>query len=101
MINAIRQKAVVGKSGRIEVLFSDLPMGAKVEIIALIDALPFVESKRHTMTDNKLSPEWPADFFEKTAGCLADDPIERAPQGDYEIREVLNGFFYHPQITIC
>jgi hypothetical protein len=27
--------------------------------------------------------------FEKTAGCLADDPIERAPQGDYEIREVL------------
>jgi hypothetical protein len=23
------------------------------------------------------------------AGCLADDPIERAPQGDYEIREAL------------
>jgi hypothetical protein len=40
------------------------------------------------MTDNKPSPEWPADFFEKTAGGLADDPIERAPQGDYEIREV-------------
>jgi hypothetical protein len=28
-----------------------------------------------------LSPEWPAEFFEKTAGCLADDTIERAPQG--------------------
>ncbi len=32
---------------------------------------------------------WPPDFFEKTAGCLADDPIERAPQGADEIREVL------------
>jgi hypothetical protein len=29
---------------------------------------------------------WPIGFFEVTAGCLADDPIERAPQGDYEIR---------------
>jgi len=27
---------------------------------------------------------WPIGFFEATAGCLADDPIERAPQGDYE-----------------
>ncbi len=33
--------------------------------------------------------DWPPDFFEKTASCLADDPIERAPQGDYEIREIL------------
>jgi hypothetical protein len=24
--------------------------------------------------------DWPPDFFEKTAGCLSDDPIERAPQ---------------------
>jgi hypothetical protein len=29
---------------------------------------------------------WPIGFFEATAGCLADDRIERAPQGDYEIR---------------
>jgi hypothetical protein len=29
---------------------------------------------------------WPIGFFEATAGCLADDPIKRAPQGDYEIR---------------
>ncbi|EDN69896.1 conserved hypothetical protein [Beggiatoa sp. PS] len=89
MINAIRQQAIVGKSGQVEVLFSDLPMGARVEIIALIDALPPVEIKQYAITDNKPSTEWPPDFFEKTAGCLADDPIERAPQGEYEIREVL------------
>jgi hypothetical protein len=29
---------------------------------------------------------WPIGFFEATAGCLEDDPIERAPQGDYEQR---------------
>lgn len=29
---------------------------------------------------------WPLDFFERTAGCLADDPVERAPQGEYEQR---------------
>ena len=87
MINAIRQKAVVGNSGQIEMVFSDLPIGANIEIIALIEAS--VKSGLHTTTQNKPSKEWPSDFFEKTAGCLADDPIERAPQGDYEIREVL------------
>jgi len=89
MINAIRQKAVVGKSGQIEVLFSDLPIGANIEIIALIEALPSVKSGLNIATQDKPSKEWPSDFFEKTAGCLANDPIERAPQGDYEIREVL------------
>jgi hypothetical protein len=29
---------------------------------------------------------WPIGFFEATAGCLADDPIERQPQGDFEKR---------------
>jgi hypothetical protein len=29
---------------------------------------------------------WPVGFFEATAGCLADDPIRRWPQGDYEKR---------------
>jgi hypothetical protein len=28
-------------------------------------------------------------FFERTAGCLVADPIERAPQGDYEARKEL------------
>ena len=30
---------------------------------------------------------YPIGFFERTAGALADDPIVRAPQGDYELRE--------------
>jgi len=83
MINSIRQKATVGKGGRIEVLSPELPIGATVEIIVLIEPpspdIPLESTRK----------EWPPYFFEKTAGCIADDPIERAPQGDYEIRETL------------
>lgn len=32
---------------------------------------------------------YPIGFFEETAGSLEDDPIERAPQGEFEIREEL------------
>jgi regulator of RNase E activity RraB len=34
---------------------------------------------------NTESDEW-GDFFEKTAGSFADNPIERAPQGELEQR---------------
>lgn len=30
-----------------------------------------------------------AEFIDQTAGSLADDPIQRWPQGDYETREPL------------
>lgn len=33
---------------------------------------------------------WPPGFFEATFGSLKDDPIERGPQGEYEVREALN-----------
>jgi hypothetical protein len=35
---------------------------------------------------NDVQDNWSADFFAKTAGCFADEPLERAPQGDYEKR---------------
>lgn len=30
---------------------------------------------------------WSNEFFEKTAGCLEDDPIFIDSEGDYEVRE--------------
>lgn len=33
--------------------------------------------------------QWPPGFFDRTAGSLADDPIERPPQGDFEVRDEL------------
>lgn len=32
---------------------------------------------------------WPPGYFERTAGSLADDPIERPAQGEYEERDTL------------
>jgi hypothetical protein len=32
---------------------------------------------------------WPRGYFEQTAGVLADDPLIRASQGEYEKREPL------------
>lgn len=38
-------------------------------------------------TTNELG--WEPGFFERTAGCLADDPIVRYPQPSYDMRESL------------
>ena len=32
---------------------------------------------------------WPPGYFERTAGSLADDPLERPAQGKYEERDSL------------
>lgn len=32
---------------------------------------------------------WPEGYFERTAGSLADDPLERPAQGSYEERDAL------------
>jgi hypothetical protein len=35
------------------------------------------------------SGSWPEDFFDKTYGCLAEDPLVREPQLQHEAREKL------------
>jgi hypothetical protein len=35
------------------------------------------------------SGSWPEDFFDKTYGCLAQDPLVREPQLQHETREKL------------
>lgn len=31
---------------------------------------------------------WPADYFARTAGALADEPLERPAQGSLEVRDL-------------
>lgn len=33
---------------------------------------------------------WPPGYFERTAGSLADDPLQRPSQGDHEKRDPLS-----------
>jgi hypothetical protein len=37
----------------------------------------------------KQKRSWPPGYFDRTAGSLANDPIERPPQGEYEQRDEL------------
>jgi antitoxin YefM len=38
MLNGIKQKAIVGKDGKIELLTTELPEGALVEVIVLVES---------------------------------------------------------------
>jgi hypothetical protein len=76
----------------------DIPQDLETELkatatqigLSLSEYILNLISKKTAVKNTQLeSTQWPQNFFEKTAGCLADDPIERAPQGDYEIREIL------------
>ena len=46
-----------------------------------------LESEREQLAQSPEARGQPPGFFERTYGSLADDPIERPPQGDYEIRD--------------
>lgn len=72
-MQALKLKAHVGHDG---ILRLQVPMG-----VADVDG-EIVGTVPPRMT----AEEWQA-FDERTAGSLADDPIERLPQGDYEQQE--------------
>lgn len=59
----------------------------------IVDALKMFAAKGNieTSVQVKTAEElgWPPGFFEQTAGCLQDDPLVRYPQGEYELRELL------------
>ena len=72
-MEAIRVKTHVGHSG---ILRLEIPVG-----------VTDVDCEVTIMVQRKMTgAEWVA-FIEETAGSLADDPIERLPQGKQEVRE--------------
>ena len=76
-------------------LIESLTSQQQEEVLNFIEFLQFKSQKHDIDTkvqSSQKSPEelgWPSGFFEETAGCLADDPIQRYPQGEYEEREQL------------
>jgi hypothetical protein len=43
----------------------------------------------HLEIPNEIKPSKWREFIELTYGCMADDPIYRGEQGQYEIREAI------------
>jgi hypothetical protein len=71
----------VGKDG---ILKLETPIKFKdteVDVVLVVNTST-VKSK------TKKEKDWPLGFFEKTFGSIPDFP-DRAPQGEYEIREAL------------
>ncbi|MBD2596530.1 DUF2281 domain-containing protein [Nostoc spongiaeforme FACHB-130] len=70
-----------------------LPKEKQEEVLDFVEFLYLkIQSQNHSKIQQTTPEElgWPAGFFEQTAGCLADDPIQRYPQGEYEQREQLD-----------
>jgi hypothetical protein len=74
-MDAVKFRTHVGSDG---ILKLEIPVG-----ITNVD-YEVVITPRPTLSRN----EWLA-FIDRTAGSLADDPIERPPQGEYDVREPL------------
>ena len=76
-METIKMQSRVGKDG---ILRLEVPIGvANADLEVLVVVQPIAQT-------NEDHAEWLA-FIERTAGSLADDPVDRPPQGDYETRE--------------
>ncbi|MEH2120557.1 hypothetical protein [Nostoc sp.] len=83
-MQSIKLCSHVGADG---ILHLDIPVDVTDKDIVVTVTYQQLEPSDPPKTPQELG--WPAGFFEQTAGSLADDPIQRYPQGDYEIREAL------------
>ncbi len=75
--------ARVGADGTLRL---DVPIGpedAGREVVVTVKPEP-------EPTEQRPAASWPEGYFESTYGCLADTPIERPDQGEYEVRESLD-----------
>lgn len=87
-MQTIKLRSHVGTDG---ILKLEVPVGlteTDLEVTLVVQevaALPAKNGKIVEKTPEELG--WPAGFFEETEGSLEDDPIQRPPQGDYEVRE--------------
>jgi hypothetical protein len=79
-------------NGKIEL--TETPPGVPDRTEVLITFLSTRTSNEQLQSSPERQPTpgelgWPPGFLEKFSGIFADDPIERGPQGEYEVREPL------------
>jgi hypothetical protein len=79
-MKTMKFKTRVGSDGTVKLEFPAGVRNADVEVVVVVQrtvGLEDAETKR---------AEWLA-FLDATYGSLADDPIERPSQGEYEVRD--------------
>ena len=83
-MQSIKLCSHVGADG---ILHLDIPVEVTDKQIEVTVTYQMLEPSTAPKTPEELG--WPPGFFEQTAGALADDPIQRYPQGEYDARESL------------
>ncbi|MEH2451287.1 hypothetical protein [Nostoc sp.] len=83
-MQSIKIHSYVGKDGMLHI---DIPVEMKETELEVTVTLKPIKKQTASSQDEELRQlEW-HEFLDKTYGCLADDPIMRHPQGEYEQRE--------------
>lgn len=83
-MQSIKLCSHVGADG---ILHLEIPVGITDKEMEVVVIYQQIEPSAPSKTTEELG--WPPGFFEQTAGSLADDPIQRYPQGEYDTRESL------------
>ncbi len=78
-METIKLKTYVGSDGILKLEVPVSVTNQELEVLVVVESPPRLEA------DSERA-EWLA-FIEETAGSLADDPIERGPQGEFEVRD--------------
>jgi hypothetical protein len=81
-MTTIKLRSQVGEDG---ILHLDIPVNIKEGELEV--TITFESVTKDFLTEEDLSQlDW-QNFIDQTYGCLADDPLMRYPQGEYEERE--------------
>jgi hypothetical protein len=79
-MHSISLRTQIGDDGTLRL---EIPVGhTNTELEVMVIIQPVSEAGRS-------ASGWPEGFFEQTAGSLAESPVTRKDQGDYEKREPL------------
>lgn len=81
---SIQTKTHVGADGTLSVQVPTTLRETDVEVLLVFQPLPTPAEKSQLEASG-----WPPGFFEATAGAWKGEPLERAPQGEYEVRGTL------------
>jgi len=81
---SIKLHSHVGEDG---ILQLEVPVGLTNMDVEVTMTVAPVQPEEEVKTPVELG--WPPGFFERTAGCLQDDPLVRYPQGELQEREPL------------
>jgi len=98
-MESVKIKAHVGTDG---ILKLELPVDVVDTDVELVIVMHFLAKPLPTDTNKKAATAifaqsrdearkngWPDGFFERTYGVFADNPIEREPQGEFEVRDAI------------